>query len=77
MRRGIFHLWGLTCSNLSPWARASELIDFVREVKAPTSIAIHDRVYSEAGHGIVDNLMGGFLAQTGQEFKRLKDGADL
>ncbi len=60
----------------APWARASELIDFVREVKAPTNIAIHDRIYSDAGHGVVDNLMGGFCT-TGQEFKRLKDGEDL
>ena len=61
----------------APWARVSELIDFVREVKAPTSIAIHDRIYSEAGHGVMDNLLGGFLADSGQEFKRLKDGEDL
>ena len=61
----------------APWARASELIDFIREVKAPTSIAIHDRIYSDAGHGVVDNLLGMFLPQTGQELKRLKDGQDL
>jgi len=61
----------------APWARASELIDFIREVKAPTNIAIHDRIYSEAGHGVVDNLLGMFLPTTGQELKRLKDGQDL
>lgn len=61
----------------APWARASELVDFMREVKAPTNIAIHDRIYSEAGHGVLDNLAGGFLSKSGQEFRRLKDGQDL
>lgn len=61
----------------APWARAYELVDFIREVKAPTNIAIHDRIYTEPGHGVVDNLAGAFLPQAGQELKRLKDGEDL
>lgn len=61
----------------APWARSSELVDFMREVKAPINIAIHDRIYSEAGHGVFDGLAGAFLPQQGQEFKRLKDGEDL
>jgi len=61
----------------APWARASELIDFIREVKAPTNVAIHDRIYSEAGHGVLDNLASAFLPKAGQELKRLKDGEDL
>ncbi|WP_017933144.1 MBL fold metallo-hydrolase [Nocardioides sp. Iso805N] len=61
----------------APWARSSELVDFMREVKAPINIAIHDRIYSEAGHGVFDGLAGAFLPKQGQEFKRLKDGEDL
>lgn len=61
----------------APWARSHELVDFMRQVKAPVNIAIHDRIYSEAGAGIFDGLAGTFLPQEGLEFKRLKDGEDL
>jgi L-ascorbate metabolism protein UlaG (beta-lactamase superfamily) len=61
----------------APWARASELVDFMRAVKAPTNVAIHDRVYSEAGAAIFDGHANAFLPKEGLEFKRLKDGEDL
>ena len=61
----------------APWMRASEAIDFAREVGAPRNLAIHDRVYSEAGLGIVDGHMNAFLPAAGQQYVRLADGADL
>lgn len=61
----------------APWARSHELVDFIREVKAPVSLAIHDRIYSEAGHGVLDNLASQFLPQAGLELKRRQDGEDL
>ncbi|WGL52940.1 MBL fold metallo-hydrolase [Nocardioides sp. BP30] len=61
----------------APWARSSELVDFMREVKAPVNIAIHDRIYSAAGHQVFDGLAATFLTPQGQEFKRLDDGQDL
>jgi len=61
----------------APWLKASEAIDFAREVKAPRNLAIHDRVYSEGGLRIVDGHMNRFLPQAGQEYVRLPDGADL
>jgi L-ascorbate metabolism protein UlaG (beta-lactamase superfamily) len=61
----------------APWARASELIDFAREVKAPRNVAIHDRVYSEAGSRIFDGQINQFLPKAGQEYVRLADGEDL
>jgi L-ascorbate metabolism protein UlaG (beta-lactamase superfamily) len=67
----------LLAPSSAPWARASELVDFMREVKAPTNIAIHDRIYSEAGAGVFDGHVNAFLPKEGLEFKRLADGADL
>jgi len=68
----------LLCVPVSaPWMRASEAIDFAREVRAPRNLAIHDRVYSEAGLGIVDGHMNAFLPKAGQEYVRLADGEDL
>ena len=61
----------------APWMRASEGIDFARAVGAPRNLAIHDRVYSEAGLGIVDGHMARFLDPAGQSYSRLADGADL
>jgi L-ascorbate metabolism protein UlaG (beta-lactamase superfamily) len=61
----------------APWMRAAEGIDFARAVKAPRNLAIHDRVYSEAGLRIVDGQMEGFLPQEGLTYVRLADGQDL
>ena len=57
--------------------KASDGIDFAREVRAPRNLAIHDRVYSEAGLGIVDGHMNRFLPGEGLEYVRLADGKDL
>lgn len=61
----------------APWARASELVDFMRTVKAPQNLAIHDRVYSEAGSRIFDGHVNAFLPQAGLAYARLNDGEDL
>ncbi|MFC7496642.1 MULTISPECIES: MBL fold metallo-hydrolase [unclassified Nocardioides] len=61
----------------APWMKASEAIEFARVVKAPKNLAIHDRVYSEAGLGIVDGHMNRFLPAEGLEYVRRADGADL
>lgn len=61
----------------APWLKASEAIDFAREVRAPRNVAIHDRVYSEAGLGIIDGHLQRFLDETGQEYTRIADGDEL
>ncbi|CAI9399979.1 MBL fold metallo-hydrolase [Nocardioides sp. T2.26MG-1] len=61
----------------APWMRASEAIEFARAVKAPRNLAIHDRVYSDAGLGIVDTHMNAFLPKDGLEYVRRADGEDL
>ena len=60
----------------APWMRASEAVDFARAVGAPRNLAIHDRVYSEAGLRIVDGHFGLLLPET-SSYVRLADGADL
>lgn len=61
----------------APWLKVSEAIDFARAVRAPRNLAIHDRVYSEAGLGIVETHMNAFLPQEGLEYVRRADGQDL
>jgi L-ascorbate metabolism protein UlaG (beta-lactamase superfamily) len=60
----------------APWMRAAEGIDFARAVGAPRNVAIHDRVYSEAGLRIVDGQYGLLLPEP-QTYTRLADGQDL
>jgi L-ascorbate metabolism protein UlaG (beta-lactamase superfamily) len=60
----------------APWMRAAEGIDYARAVAAPRNLAIHDRIYSEAGLRIVDGQYGLLLPET-SSYTRLADGADL
>lgn len=60
----------------APWLKVSEAVDFARAVGAPRNLAIHDRIYTEAAHGILEGHMGRLLAD-GQSYLRRPDGADL
>lgn len=60
----------------APWMRAAEAVDFARLVGAPRNLAIHDRVYSDAGLAIVDGHLNRLLPES-QTYVRLPDGADL
>lgn len=61
----------------APWARMSELVDLARAVAAPRTVAIHDKVYSELGLGIVDRTMWQFLEPVGSSWSRLEPGTDV
>ncbi|WP_110180434.1 MBL fold metallo-hydrolase [Nocardioides solisilvae] len=61
----------------APWLKVGEAIDFVRTVGAPRNLAIHDAVYSEAGHGIVDGHMERLNGPRGLGWTRLAAGEDL
>lgn len=61
----------------APWLRAADAIDFARDVAAPRNLAIHDRIYSQAGLDIVDGHLERFLAPAGLEYVRIADGSDL
>ena len=61
----------------APWLKASEAVDFARSVGAPRNVAIHDRIYTEAAHKILEGHMNAFLPAAGQSYVRLADGADL
>ena len=45
-------------------------------VGAPRNLAIHDRIYSEAGLGIVDGHFARLLPES-QSYVRLAEGQDL
>jgi L-ascorbate metabolism protein UlaG (beta-lactamase superfamily) len=61
----------------APWLKASEAIEFARAVRAPRNLAIHDRIYTEAAHGMLEMQMNSFLPKEGLEYVRRADGEDL
>ena len=67
----------LLCPSSAPWLRSEMAIEFVRAVGAPRNLAIHDRVYSEAGHGFLARRWTRWSVRRGQEWLRIADGADL
>lgn len=67
----------LLAPSSAPWLRSQMAIDFVREVGAPRNLAIHDRVYSEVGHGFLAAQMEMLNGPRGLEWIRIADGEDL
>ncbi|MET0837881.1 MAG: MBL fold metallo-hydrolase [Marmoricola sp.] len=61
----------------APWLKVSECIDFGRDVGAPQALAIHDKIYSELGLGVIDGHLQRFLGERDVEYVRLEPGADL
>jgi len=60
----------------APWLKVGEAIDFVRAVAAPTSLAIHECVYSDVGLDMVASHMANLLPE-GMVFERREPGQDL
>jgi L-ascorbate metabolism protein UlaG (beta-lactamase superfamily) len=67
----------LLCPSSAPWLRSEMAIEFVRAVGAPRNLAIHDRVYTEAAHTMLQMQMDTLVGPRGQEWLRIPDGADL
>lgn len=61
----------------APWLKVAECIDYARTVGAPSNVAIHDAVYSEAGLGIVGGHLERFLAPKGAQYRRLLAGESV
>jgi L-ascorbate metabolism protein UlaG (beta-lactamase superfamily) len=58
------------------WLKLAETLDFARAVGAPRTLAIHDRMLSDVGLGMLDDRMKAFLEGVGT-YQRVPDGADL
>src|SRR3954468_10655706 len=67
----------LFCPSSAPWLRSEMAIEFVRGVGTPRNLAIHDRVYSEAGHQFLAMQMEQLVGPRGQAWLRVPDGGDV
>lgn len=61
----------------APWAKMSEVVDLARDVAAPRTLGIHDKVYSELGLAIADDRFKAFLEKQGGSYARPSSGTDL
>jgi L-ascorbate metabolism protein UlaG (beta-lactamase superfamily) len=61
----------------APWAKMSEVVDLAREVAAPRTLGIHDKVYSELGLAIADDRFKAFLEAQGGSYVRPAPGTDV
>lgn len=61
----------------APWLKVGECIDFARDVGAPRSLAIHDKVYSDIGLAMVDAHLTRMLGEREQAYVRIQPGQDL
>ena len=61
----------------APWLKISECIDFARDVGAPRSLAIHDKIYSDVGLKIAGTQLEQMLGEREQSYVRLDPGQDL
>lgn len=61
----------------APWLKASECIDYAREVGAPRNVALHDAVYSDVGHQVLGGMLERFLGAREQGYARLTPGTDV
>lgn len=59
----------------APWLKASEAIDYVREVRPGRTFALHDGMLNDRGLGLVDRIFsGGAGVDLGAGFEHLQPG---
>ncbi len=60
---------------VAPWLKASEMIDYAREVAPQRAYAIHDAVLNENGIGLWQRMMQVAAQPSGAAFARLEPGS--
>jgi L-ascorbate metabolism protein UlaG (beta-lactamase superfamily) len=61
----------------APWSKVSEVADFSRTVGARRSVAIHDGLLNDTGHGIVGRVLHGLLDTDEHSYERVVPGSDV
>jgi hypothetical protein len=55
----------------APWAKASEIIDFMISVRAPQAFQLHDALINDNGTGLIEGLIARTTPSYGIEFRHL------
>jgi L-ascorbate metabolism protein UlaG (beta-lactamase superfamily) len=59
----------------APWSKMAEVMDYARSVLAPTTLAVHDLIYSDLGLKLADQRMQASVGDN--RYARLTSGQDL
>lgn len=60
-----------------PWMKATELLDFVREVGPRRAYSVHDGFLNDAGLKLVDGLLGYLAEDRDADIRRLPPGGSV
>lgn len=60
-----------------PWLKATELLDYVREVAPGRAYSVHDGFLNDAGLKLVDGLLGYLAEDRDADIRRLVPGASV
>jgi hypothetical protein len=61
----------------APWSKISEVIDFSRAVGARRSVAVHDGLLNDTGHGVVGRNLHLLLDTDEHLYERVPPGSDV
>lgn len=61
----------------APWAKASEIVDFVVAVRAPQVFQIHDGLITETGAKVIEGILGPIIGRYDVEFTHLAPSATV
>ena len=61
----------------APWMKASELIDYVKEITPQQAFSVHDGFLNDAGLKLVDGLLGTLADEHGADIRRLPPGTSV
>jgi L-ascorbate metabolism protein UlaG (beta-lactamase superfamily) len=62
---------------IAPWLKASEMIDYGREIAPQRGYVIHDALLNANGLGLMDRLVGLAAGSSGATFSRLEPGTSV
>ncbi|MEO3808501.1 MBL fold metallo-hydrolase [Sphaerisporangium sp. B11E5] len=60
-----------------PWLKASDFVDYLREVAPQRAYSIHDGLYNDIGLSLVDGLLERRGKDQNADFRRLKPGESV
>jgi L-ascorbate metabolism protein UlaG (beta-lactamase superfamily) len=61
----------------APWFKATELIEYVREVAPRRAYSVHDGFLNDAGLQLVDGLLGYLAESNDADIRRLRSGESI
>ena len=61
----------------APWLKFSEVVDFLTAVKPKFAFPTHDAILSEAGKGLVDNILPSVAEKVGAKYQRLHEPLEI